>query len=76
MDKSIFISTIVQVRLILLFLLSIEMPPFCKIGFHSFASALDCITNLLFYYNFIHNHSSLSNFTPASVAGVSYTEEQ
>ena len=47
-----------------------------KKGFHSFASALDCITNFLFYYNFIHNHSCLSNFTTASVAGVSYTEEQ
>lgn len=47
-----------------------------KKGFHSFASALDSITNFLFYYNFIHSHSSLSNFTPASVAGISYTEEQ
>lgn len=47
-----------------------------KKGFHSFSSALDSISNFLFYYNFIHSHSSLSNLSPAMVAGVKYTEEQ
>lgn len=32
-----------------------------KKGFHSFDSAMDMISNFLFYYNFIHSHSSLSD---------------
>ena len=47
-----------------------------KKGFHSFASALDMISNFLFYYNFIHSHSSLSDQAPASVAGVTYSQDQ
>ncbi len=47
-----------------------------KKGFHSFDSAMDMISNFLFYYNFIHSHSSLSDQSPASVAGVTYSQEQ
>ena len=47
-----------------------------KKGFCSFTSALDMISNFLFYYNFIHCHSSLSYMTPASVAGITYSQEQ
>ena len=47
-----------------------------KKGFHSFDSAIDMISNFLFYYNFIHRHSSLSRQAPASVSGVPYTQEQ
>ncbi len=44
-----------------------------KKGFHSFASAVDMISNFLFYYNFIHKYSSLSDQVPACVAGVTYS---
>lgn len=47
-----------------------------KKGFCSFDSALDMISNFLFYYNFIRCHSSLSYITPASVAGIIYSQEQ
>ena len=47
-----------------------------KKGFHSFDSAMDMISDFLFYYNFIHSHSSLSDQAPACVAGVLYSQEQ
>ena len=47
-----------------------------KKGFHSFYSALDLISNFIFYYNFIHKHSSLSNLTPANVAGIIYSDRE
>lgn len=47
-----------------------------KKGFHCFDSALDMISNFMFYYNFIHSHSSLSKQSPACVAGITYSQEQ
>ena len=41
-----------------------------KKGLHCFESALDIISNFLFYYHFIHSHLSLFGQAPASVAGV------
>ena len=41
-----------------------------KKGVHCFESALDIISNFLFYYHFIHSHLSLFGQAPASVAGV------
>ena len=34
------------------------------------------ISNFMFYYNFIHSHSSLSKQSPACVAGITYSQEQ
>ena len=31
---------------------------------------------LFVYYNFIKNHSSLSNLTPAQVCGINYTHQE
>ena len=39
-------------------------------------SALDIVSNFLFYYHFIHSHSYLSKQPPASVAGVTYSQQQ
>ncbi|HIT86626.1 MAG TPA: hypothetical protein IAB62_02405 [Candidatus Coprocola pullicola] len=36
-------------------------------------SALDIISNFLFYYDFIHTHSYLFRQAPASVADVTYS---
>lgn len=45
-------------------------------GFNSFESANTMIVVLVFFYNFIRPHSSLSNLTPAQVAGLKYSERQ
>ena len=47
-----------------------------KKTFHSLESAKNLITIFLFYYNFIHQHSSLNHHAPAEVAGVRYTMKQ
>ena len=47
-----------------------------KKGVHCFESALDMISNFLFYYHFIHSHSYLFRQAPASVAGVTYSQQQ
>ena len=47
-----------------------------KKTFHSLESAKNLITIFLFYYNFIHQHSSLNHHAPAEVAGVRYTKKQ
>ena len=39
-------------------------------------SALDIISNFLFYYHFIHSHSYLSEQAPVSVADVTYSQQQ
>lgn len=44
-----------------------------KKGFGNFHSALALITTFIFSYNFIHQHSSLSNLSPAQVAGAVYS---
>lgn len=46
-----------------------------KKGFKSFKSANALITTFIFYYNFIHHHSSLNNLSPALVAGVKYSNQ-
>ncbi len=45
-------------------------------GFKSYESANSLISNFIFYYNFIKNHSSLSNLTPAQVCGINYTHQE
>lgn len=47
-----------------------------KQGFNSFESANAMIMMFVFFYNFIRPHSSLSNLTPAQVAGLKYSERQ
>ena len=47
-----------------------------KKGFHCFESALDIISNFLFYYHFIHSHFYLFKQVPASVADVARSQEQ
>lgn len=46
-----------------------------KKGFQSFQSANALITTFIFHYNFIHEHSSLNNFSPGFVAGVNYNNQ-
>lgn len=46
-----------------------------KHGFNSFESANNLIATFIFFYNFIRLHSSLSNFTPAQVAGATYNDK-
>ena len=46
-----------------------------KRGFGSFESANRLIASFVFFYNFIRPHSSLSDLSPAQVAGAKYTEE-
>lgn len=43
-----------------------------KKGFKTFLSANDLITTFIFHYNFLHQHSSLNDLSPAAVAGVSF----
>lgn len=43
-----------------------------KRGFCSFESANNLISTFVFFYNFIRPHSSLSNLSPAQVAGATY----
>jgi len=43
-----------------------------KYGFDSKHSALAMIRVFVFHYNYLRPHSSLSNLTPAQVAGLSY----
>lgn len=45
-------------------------------GFNSFESANSMIMMFVFFYNFIRPHSSLSNLTPAQVAGLKYSKRQ
>lgn len=43
-----------------------------KCGFNSYRSAHAMISVFVFHYNFLRPHSSLSNLTPAQVAGLNY----
>ena len=43
---------------------------------NSFESANSMIMMFVFFYNFIRPHSSLSDLTPAQVAGLKYSERQ
>ena len=47
-----------------------------KRGFESFESANTLIGLYIFFYNFIRPHLSLSNWTPAQVAGAKYSEKE
>ena len=47
-----------------------------KQGFNSFDSASSMIMMFVYFFNFIRPHSSLSNLTPAQVAGCNYSERQ
>ena len=47
-----------------------------RYGFNSFESANSMIMMFVFFYNFIRPHSSLSNLTPAQVAGFKCSEKQ
>lgn len=47
-----------------------------KQGFNSFDSANSLIMMFVFFYNFIRPHSSLSNQTPAQVAGLKCSEKE
>ena len=47
-----------------------------RYGFNSFESANSMIMMFVFFYNFIRPHSSLSNLTPAEVAGFECSERQ
>lgn len=47
-----------------------------KRGFSSFESANTLIALYIFFYNYIRPHLSLSNWTPAQVAGAKYKEKQ
>ncbi len=44
-----------------------------KKGFKNFESAVAIITTFIYHYNFLHEHSSLNNLTPAMVAGLNYS---
>ena len=55
--------------------------PICKHQFapdspKSFESANSMIMMFVFFFNFIRPHSSLSNLTPAQVAGLKYSKRQ
>jgi len=43
-----------------------------KYGFDSYRNAHAMISVFLFFYNYLRPHSSLSNLTPAQVAGLNY----
>ncbi len=45
-----------------------------KKGFKNFKSALALITSFIYHYNFLRQHSSLNNLTPAIVAGAEYSD--
>ena len=47
-----------------------------KKTFHSLESTKNLITILLFYYNFIYQHSSLNHHASVEVAGIRYTKKQ
>ena len=47
-----------------------------KLGFKDFSSANNMVFMFIFFYNFINPHSSLSNLTPAQVAGANYSDKQ
>lgn len=47
-----------------------------RYGFNSFESANSMIMMFVFFYNFITPHSSLSDLTPAQVAGLKYSKQQ
>lgn len=47
-----------------------------RYGFNSFESANSMIMMFVFFYNFIRPHSSLSDLTPAEVAGFKCSERQ
>ena len=44
-----------------------------KKGFKNFESSVALITTFIYHYNFLHEHSSLNNLTPAMVAGANYS---
>lgn len=46
-----------------------------KCGFDSFLNANSLITVFVFFYNYLRPHSSLNNFTPAQVAGLTYNPQ-
>lgn len=43
--------------------------------FKEFCSAELLITAFMFHYNFLHNHSSLNNLSPANVASITYNKQ-
>ena len=45
-----------------------------KLGFKDFYSANNMVFMFIFFYNFIIPHSSLSNLSPAQVAGAIYSD--
>ena len=47
-----------------------------RYGFNSFESANSMIMMFVFFYNFIRPHSSLSNLTPAQVAGLKFSNRE
>jgi transposase-like protein len=47
-----------------------------KLGFKDFNSANNMVFMFLYFYNFIIPHSSLSNLTPAQVAGANYSDKE
>jgi transposase InsO family protein len=47
-----------------------------KLGFKDFNSANNMVFMFIFFYNFINPHSSLSNLSPAQVAGAKYSDKQ
>lgn len=47
-----------------------------KLGFKGFQSANNMVFMFVFFYNFINPHSSLSNLTPAQVAGAKYSDKE
>ena len=46
-----------------------------KLGFKDFNSANNMVFMFTYFYNFINPHSSLSNLTPAQVAGANYSDK-
>lgn len=47
-----------------------------KLGFKNFNSANNMVFMFIYFYNFINPHSSLSNLTPAQVAGAEYSDKE
>jgi transposase-like protein/DNA-directed RNA polymerase subunit RPC12/RpoP len=47
-----------------------------KQGFNSFQSANNLISMFIFFFNFVRPHSSLSDLTPAQVAGLNLSKRQ
>lgn len=47
-----------------------------KLGFKDFNSANNMVFMFIYFYNFINPHSSLSNLSPAQVAGAKYSDKE